>query len=221
MCGRYASFLPPDAIARLFRTVNPPPNAPPSWNVAPTQDALVVRLHPETRARHLDLLSWGLVPHWTKDLKSARRPINARSETAAGSGMFRSAFAARRCLVPADAFYEWRAEGGRKHPYAIARADGAPLAFAGLWEGWRGPEGAVLRSFVILTTDAGPDVAMLHERMPVIVEAADWPLWLGEAEGDAAEVLRPSRAGTLRSWPVGMAVNSPRNNGPALLDAVA
>ena len=135
MCGRYAGFLPPEALARLFRTGNPLPNVAPSWNVAPTQPAMVIRRHPTAGDRHLDLLRWGLVPNFTKDLKTARKPINARSETAGTSGMFRGALAARRCLVPADAFYEWLAMPDGKQPYAIARADKTQLAFAGIWAG--------------------------------------------------------------------------------------
>ena len=132
MCGRFASYLLPDAIRALFRTTNAVPNLPPSWNVAPTQAAMVVRLNPETKGRHLDLLQWGLIPHFTKDLKAARKPINARAETAASSGMFRGALERRRCLVHADAFYEWRAMPDDKQPYAIGRKDGGPLAFAGV-----------------------------------------------------------------------------------------
>ena len=119
MCGRYASFLPAEAMARIFGTVNPLPNLAPSWNVAPTQDAAVVRRHPETGARHLDRLKWGLLPNWTKEPANAQRPINARSETAAKSGMFKHALARRRCLVPADAFSEWKVVEGGKQPYAI------------------------------------------------------------------------------------------------------
>ena len=221
MCGRYVSFLPPDEIARIFRTVNPVPNIAPSWNLAPTQDALVVRLHRQTGDRRLDVLRWGLLPHFTKDAKRGRRPINARSETIATSGMFRDAFSARRCLVPASGFYEWKAApGSPKQPYAIMRADGAPMAFAGLWEGWRGPDGEVVRTFAIVTTDANPDVAALHDRMPVILEPADWRAWLGEVEGDPAALLHPSPPGTLRTWPVGRRVGDPKNNDPELLEPV-
>ena len=125
MCGRYASFLPPEAIARLFHTAGALPNVAPSWNVAPSQQGMAVRRHPETGERHLDLLTWGLVPHWTKDLRAARRPINARAETVETSPMFRDAFARRRALLPAQAFYEWqRTETAPKQPYAIARRDG-------------------------------------------------------------------------------------------------
>ena len=217
MCGRYATLLPPEAMRRLFRTVNPPPNFAPTWNMAPSRPAPVVRLHPETRARHLDLLTWGLVPHWAKDPKATRQPINARSENAASTPMFRDAFARRHCLVPADAFYEWQVVDGAKQPWAIARADGAPLVFAGLWEGWRGADGAVVRSFTILTTDANMVLRPLHERMPVVLEAEDWPLWLGEAAGDAASLLRPSSA-AFRTWRVSTAVNNVRNDGAQLLE---
>ncbi len=125
MCGRFASQLPPELLRRAFAALGDVPNTAPSWNVPPTQAALVVRRHPRTGERRLDALRWGLVPHFTKDLKACKRPINARSESIAGSGMFRSALATRRCLVPADAFYEWKALPDGKQPYAIARADGA------------------------------------------------------------------------------------------------
>ncbi len=244
MCGRYASFIPADRLHRLFRTVNPTPNLQPTWNMAPTRDAPVVRLHPETRQRHLDLLRWGLVPHWARDPKATRQPINARAETLATSPMFRDALARRRCLVPADAFYEWQTTeaGGApdrlpgtlparsagkpsgkapaKLPWAIARADGAPLVFAGLWEGWRGADGTVLRTFTIVTTQANDALRPLHERMPVVLEEATWPLWLGETEGEASDLLRSSAA-EFRLWRVGTEVNNVRNDRAELLEPVA
>ena len=219
MCGRYASFLPAEALRALFHTVNPTPNWEPTWNMAPTRDAPVVRLHPATQARHLDLLRWGLVPHWAKDAKSVRQPINARAETAATAPMFRDALERRRCLVPADVFYEWQATEQGKQPFAIARADGQPMAFAGLWEGWRGADGTVLRSFAIVTTNANPVLRLLHERMPVILEPVDWPAWLGEVAGDPGAMLRPSAA-ELRMWRIGKAVNSVRNDNASLLEPV-
>lgn len=221
MCGRYASFLPPEVIARLFGTKNPLPDFKPTWNMAPTMDAPVVRRHPETGERHLDLLTWGFVPAVTKSLKQARRPVNARAETVATTPMFRNAFAKRRCLVPAGAFYEWQAGRSGKTPYAITRADGAPLAFAGIWEGWRSPEGTILRTFAILTTNANAQMAVLHERMPVILERGDWPGWLGETEVDPLTLLRPSAEGVLRIWPVDKRVGNVRNEGPELLIEVA
>jgi putative SOS response-associated peptidase YedK len=224
MCGRYASFIPADLLHHLFRTANATPNPQPTWNMAPTRDAPVVRVNPETRQRHLDLLRWGLMPHWARDPKATRQPINARAETLATSPMFRDALARRRCLVPADAFYEWQATGAGKPPagklpWAIARADGAPLVFAGLWEGWRGADGAVLRTFTIVTTQANATLRPLHERMPVILEADAWPLWLGETPGQAADLLRPSAA-DLRAWRVGTAVNNARNDRAELLEPV-
>ena len=131
--------------------------------------------------------------------------------------MFRGALAARRCLVPADAFYEWKTLADGKQPYAIARQDGTPIAFAGLWEGWRGPDGEIIRSFVILTTSANAPMRELHERLPVILEPGDWPAWLGETDGDPATLLHASADDVLRFWPVGRAVNSVKNNGADLL----
>ena len=218
MCGRYASYLPHSEIAALFSTQRELPNLAPNWNVAPTQAAPVIRRHPETGERRLDPLRWGLVPHFTRDPKKANRPINARAETVASSGMFRGALAARRCLVPADAFYEWKTMADGKQPYAIARIDGAPLALAGLWEGWRGPDGETLRTFAIITTSANADMAVLHDRMPVILEAQDPPAWL--AEGQPAGLLRPAAEGVVRLWPVSRAVNSVRNNGAELMDRI-
>jgi putative SOS response-associated peptidase YedK len=158
-----------------------------------------------------------LVPHFTKDIKDCKRPINARSETAEISGMFRSALAARRCLVPADAFYEWKAVADGKQPYAIARRDTAPLAFAGIWEGWRDPAGETLRTFSILTTAANDDMAQLHDRMPVILEKEAWGTWLGEDAGDYLALMRPAESAIVSLWPVSRAVNSVRNNGLELL----
>jgi putative SOS response-associated peptidase YedK len=180
MCGRYASYLPPAFIARLFGTVNPLPDLKPTWNMAPTQDALVVRWDPESKERHLEVLKWGLVPSFTKNLKKARKPINARSETVATSGMFKAAFAQRRCLVPAAAYYEWRDDPAGKMPFAVARLDGDPVAFGGIWEAWSSPDGETLRTFSTITTNANRQLSAIQPRMPVIIEEADWPIWLGE-----------------------------------------
>jgi putative SOS response-associated peptidase YedK len=217
MCGRFCSALPADELARIFATLGPVPNLPPNWNLAPTQPAVGVRRHPDTGARTLSVLTWGLLPHFEADAKAARRPINARAETVATQPLFRGAFARRRCLIPADAYYEWMADAGGKQPYAIARADGAPLALGGLWEGHRSPDGEVTRSFAIITVAASPDLRLLHERMPLVLEAPDWPAWLGETESDPRLLLRAAPPGTLRFWKVGRAVNSVRNNGASLL----
>jgi putative SOS response-associated peptidase YedK len=220
MCGLFASFLPADSIAQILHTTNPLPNVASSWNVAPTQSPMVVRRHPETGERHLDLLKWGLLPYWTKDPVKARRPINARSETVASSGMFKGAFAQRRCPVPADVFYEWKVVDDGKQPCAIARQDGQPMAFAGLWEGFKWPSGEVDRTFTIVTTSPNAEMAELHDRMPVILGQADWPTWLGDAEGDYGALLRPARDGTLRTGLISKRVNTPKNNDAALLDPI-
>jgi putative SOS response-associated peptidase YedK len=216
MCGRYASYLPPDAIARLFGTVNPLPNLQPTWNLAPTNGAPVIRLAANGE-RHLDVLKWGLVPYFTKDLKKARKPINARSETVATSGMFKAAFANRRCLVPASAYYEWRDDPEGKTPFAVARADGEPVVFAGIWESWHGA-GEALQTFSTITTDANRQLAAIQDRMPVILEKADWPLWLGEVEGDIPALLRPLPEGVLKAWLVDKKVGKVGNDGPELLE---
>jgi putative SOS response-associated peptidase YedK len=221
MCVRYVNFTSAQEISRIFRTVKPVPDIGPNWNLGPAQDAPVVRLHRQTGERRLDVLRWGLLPHFTKDAKRARRPINARAETVATSGTFRDAFAARRCLVPAGAFYEWKQVcGPSRQPYAIARADGAPMAFAGLWERWRARNGLVERTFAIITTGANADMADLHDRMPVIVEPKDWPKWLGEIEADLAPLLHPPPLGTLRLWPVSRKVNRRENDGATLLEPI-
>lgn len=194
------------------------PNLGPNWNVAPMLEALVVRRHPETGERHLDALKWGLLPRWTNDPARATRPINARSETVAERPTFRGAFAKRRAIIPVTAFYEWRRrEGQPKQPFAIARADGSPLALAGLWERFKWPSGEVTRTFCFLTTTSNRDVDIVHDRMPVVLEPADWPVWLGEAAGDPASLLSPAGEGMLRLWPISTAVNAVRHNGPDLL----
>jgi len=220
MCGRYASFLPAEALARIFGTVNPLPNLERTWNMAPTRDAPVVRLS-RGGERHLDALKWGLVPYFTKDLKQARKPINARSETIAKSGMFKEAFARRRCLVPAPIYYEWRDDPDGKTPFAVARVDGDPVAFGGIWEEWRLPEGVRLQTFATITTDANDLLAPIQNRMPVIIEQADWPVWLGEAEGDPAALLRPAPSDVLRVWQVDRKVGNVRNDGPDLIKPIA
>jgi len=216
MCGRFVSALPPEELARIFAIAGPLPNAAPTWNLAPTQSAVVVRRNPETGERALSLLRWGLFPSFAKDPK-ATRPFNARAESVATNGMFRGAFAKRRCLVPADAYYEWHATPAGKIPYAIAGTDGLPLALGGIWEGHRAPDGEITRSFAIVTTAANTALAHLHPRMPLVVAHADWPAWLGEAEADATRLLRAAPEAALKAWRIGTAVNSVRNNTPELL----
>ena len=224
MCGRFVQKTPLGDIRVLFETANPVPNAPTRYNAAPTDNLAVVRFNPQTRQRSLDLLRWGLVPLWAKDPSFGPKCINARSETVATNKIFREAFERRRCLVPADAFYEWQKRSGKTQPYAIVPADGGLFAFAGLWERWRSPpDGSVLRSFTIVTGPPNVLCEPIHDRMPVILPKSAWPLWLGEEEAGPAELfalLQPYPAERMRAYPVGPAVGNVKNDEPRLLEPV-
>jgi putative SOS response-associated peptidase YedK len=221
MCGRFFLQRDPAGLARYFETQNPTPNHAASWNVAPTQDSLVVRRHPETAARHLDSLRWGLVPRWAKDTKDAAKLMNARADTVAEKPSFRDAFQKRRCIVPMDGFYEWRkAEDGSKQAYAVALASGMPMAVAGLWEGWKAPEGHWLRSFTVITTEANEKQALVHHRMPAILPPEVWDAWLGEEPAEPeelAELLLPCPPEELAIWPVDNRVGRVAENDARLL----
>ena len=220
MCGRYFQQRGAGYVARYFETLNPIPNTPPSWNRAPTQEALVVRRHPETGARHLDALRWGLVPRWASDPSVGSKMINARSEGIADKPSFREAFRRRRCLVTADGFYEWRTEGKAKQAFAVALAGGEPMALAGLWEGWRAPDGGILRTCTIVTGEANAKLSAMHHRMPMILPREAWPAWLGEepAEPEALlALLRPLPPELTLAWPVTSRVNKVAENDPDLL----
>jgi len=224
MCGRFVQKTPLGEIRVLFGTANPVPNAPPHYNAAPTQDLAVVRYNPAAKARSLDLLRWGLVPLWAKDPSFGAGCINARAETIVRASAFREAFERRRCLVPADAFYEWQKRGGKTtQPYAIVPPEEELFAFAGLWERWRNPsDGSILRSFTIVTGEPNALCAPIHDRMPVILPPSAWPLWLGEAEASPAELLellQPYPAELMRAYPIGAEVGNVKNDEPGLLDA--
>ena len=223
MCGRYVITSHAEAIRRLFDTTNPPVNFAANWNVAPTQDVLAVRFNPESRASALDKLRWGLIPIWATDKSIGAKLINARGETLAEKPSFRDAFNKRRCLIPADAFYEWRKTASGKQAYAVALAARAPMAFAGLWERWKDPAagGEIVRSCAIVTTAANALLAPIHERMPVIVPPEGWKLWLGEADGDPAALVKPFPAELMEAWPISARVNSVKNNDAALLAPAA
>lgn len=226
MCGRFVSTSPPDELAAYFGVDRVAEAVlEPNYNVAPTQD--VYGVVEEDEDRHLDAFFWGLVPSWAKDVKIGSRMINARAETLASKNAYKSSFAKRRCLVPADGFYEWKrlGEGAKpkKQPMFIRRADGAPLAFAGLWSVWRGPDRdqEPLRSLTIITTDANAALADIHDRMPVILPESAWETWLDRDNEDLDTLQRllvPAEESLLTVTPVSTAVNSVRNNGPELLD---
>jgi putative SOS response-associated peptidase YedK len=184
MCGRYRRTTREEELARIYRIPIPSqPDLPISYNIAPSQDVLAIRLNPETKQLSLDRLRWGLVPYWAKDEKIGFKTINARAETVDSAHSFRSAFKKRRCLIPADGFYEWKKVIGGKIPYSIELKDGSPFVFAGLWEGWQNPETQEwLRTCTIITGQPNELVAEIHTRMPVILPLETHDGWLtGEA----------------------------------------
>lgn len=222
MCGRFSVSLPPDEVARYFQIRGPLPNFPPRYNLAPTQDAPVVRFNAEEGKRQLDLLRWGLIPSWAKDPKIGSQCINARAETMATKPAFKQAFAkGRRCIVPASGFFEWKKTAAGKQPMYITLKSGAPISFAGLWENWKDPEGNWLRSFTIITGEPNELVAPIHNRMPVILRPEDYAIWLGEKPSDAdglQAACAPYPAEDMRACPISTRVNSPRHDDPSILD---
>jgi putative SOS response-associated peptidase YedK len=226
MCGRFIISKFPDDVARWFGTTGPLPNSQARYNVAPTQDVAVVRLNSETKQRTLDTLRWGLVPYWAKDVKIGYTMINAKAETVAEKPAFREAFKSRRCLIPADGFYEWaKLDAKAKQPYAIVMKDRSLFGFAGLWERWTDKaSGEVVRSFTIITTTPNDVCAPIHDRMPVIVERANYGKWLGEEPVDPMRLLmmlNPFPAEQMESYPVGAAVGNVKNDEAGLLTPVA
>ena len=221
MCGRFGIYLIPGLVAQLFRAgYDPDPNVEPTWNLAPSQRTMVVLRGPDLGTRRLELLQWGFLPRWAKNLTHTHRPINARSETVATSGMFRFAFGKRRCLVPAGVFYEWKVIEGtkQKQPYAVGRPDGQLMALAGIWEAYEEAGEPVVRTFALITTVANEEMREVHHRMPVLVNEQDWPVWLGETAGNPLTLLKPAPNRSLRVWPISSKVNRPQNNGPELLE---
>jgi putative SOS response-associated peptidase YedK len=216
LCGRYLLTSPVDLLRQLFRFMERP-NLGPRFNIAPTQEVPVVRLSREGDRHELIQVRWGLVPYWADDLKIGNRLINARAETVERAPAFREAYQRRRCLVPADGFYEWRKSGKERQPLLIRRQDRAPFAFAGLWERWRQPDGPVVRSCTIVTCPPNALVAEVHNRMPVILAAEDHDRWLDPAQGDGKALLRPCPAEWLEAVAVSPRVNSPANDDPEVL----
>jgi putative SOS response-associated peptidase YedK len=218
VCGRFAQQRPAAELAERFAAEPLVPDPGERFNIAPTDEALVVVQRDERRA--VTAYRWGLIPHWADTPTAGSRTFNARAETVATSPMFRDAFRRKRCLVPVDAFYEWRREAQVRQPFAIRRVDGDVLALAGLWSGWRDPtSGELRRTFTIVTTRANEAIAALHDRMPVVVDAERWDSWL-EPAADPAELLgllEPNETVELELFPVSRLVNDVRNDGPDLL----
>ncbi len=216
MCGRYSLSAPGDVIAEVF-ALAAVPDLRPRWNIAPTQEVPVVRAPQagEGAGRRLDLLRWGLVPSWARDPSIGSRMINARSETAHRKPSFREALRRRRCIVPADGFYEWQRAPGGKVPTRIQRRDGRLLALAGLWESWaRGPAEPLV-TFTILTTAPSPLLRPIHDRMPVLLRPADRDLWLDSSVQDPARLAPlfvPGSDDILETFAVSRRVNSPAHD---------
>jgi putative SOS response-associated peptidase YedK len=226
MCGRFVATATPAQLADYLRVDGVRTEAlEPSWNVAPT-DAVYAVAENRDEERLLGTYKWGLVPFWAKDAKGGARMINARAETL--ESKFRRTFERRRCLLPADGFYEWeKLEGGGKQPWFIHRADGAPMVFAGLWEVWK-PEGASeddepLRTCSIITTEANDLLARIHDRMPAVISPHDWELWLDRSVTDPAAVrhlLAPADPRQFDMFEVSPAVNNVRNNSGELVTPI-
>jgi putative SOS response-associated peptidase YedK len=190
-------------------------NYPPRWNAAPSQELLVIRHNHKTAEVSLDPLRWGLIPYWCKDPAGGRKPINAKCETVRTLPTFRDAYRSRRCILPVDGFYEWKAIKGQraKQPYAIAMKDGSPFGIASLWENWKDPaSGEWIRTFAVITTDANEFVAEIYDRMPAILAP--------EGEPDPRDLMLAFPAGLMRMWPISTRVNKPENDDPSIIEPI-
>lgn len=218
MCGRYTLRVSPVELAEIFdslRTIEWSPR----YNIAPTQTVAAVRRATQSATRELVLLKWGLIPSWADDPKIGSSLINARAETVATKPAFRSAMKRKRCLIPADGFYEWQAVPGQKakQPFYVGVRDLPVFAFAGLWEHWTNPAGTPVETCTIITTDANELMQSVHTRMPVILDPGDYDLWLdcdGHAPAEVLPLLKPFPAERMQLAPVSTLVNSPRNDRP-------
>jgi putative SOS response-associated peptidase YedK len=225
MCGRYVRRSDKQKIAEHFAVHGPSiPDFAESWNVAPQTFQPVIRLSRHTGEHELVLMRWGLIPYWAKDAKIGLRSINARAESIATAPAFREAFRKRRCLVPADAFYEWQKIGTKiRQPFAIAMQDRSPYAFAGLWERWRDPgTKEPLETFTIITTDPNELIEPMHDRMPVIIPQRDYDRWLqpGDPERPPLDLLRPFPAEKMTAWKVDNKVGNVRNDTPDCIEPI-
>jgi putative SOS response-associated peptidase YedK len=225
MCGRFVAASPPDEIARYFDAQAPEAALEPNYNVAPTNDVYAVL--EDGRVRKVEALHWGLVPSWAKSLSTGSKMINARAETVATKNAYRHAFKKKRCIIPADGFFEWKVIKGQKakQPYFIHRNDGEPLAFAGLWEVWHDPNNPdeEVHSCCIITGLPNEKVSDVHDRMPVILPPSAWDTWLDPDQQDIealGKLLVPAPASIIDLYPVSTEVNNARHQGAHLIDAI-
>jgi putative SOS response-associated peptidase YedK len=226
MCGRarFSSDVSEIKVAFRIPPERPAPNFAASWNVAPTDALPIVRFNPKEQQRSLDMMRWGLVPYWAKDIKVGFANINAKAEGIEKRPAFSKAFERRRCLVPVDNFYEWKKTAVGKQPYALALADRGIMALAGLWENWRSLADEWVRTFTIVTTTPNELCAEIHNRMPVILKPEAWPAWLGEqpaGEATLKSLLAPYAADGMIAWPVSLRVGNVKNNDPSLIEPIA
>jgi putative SOS response-associated peptidase YedK len=215
MCGRYRLSRRKQIIEEQFETPDWQGDWSPRYNIAPTQPVPVIRQHPKDPVRQISTMRWGLIPHWAKDSSGAASTINARSETAATKPAFRDPLKLRRCLVPADGFYEWKRTTTSKQPYCFEVENGELFAFAGLWDGWKNAEEQWIRTCTILTTTPNAATSTVHDRMPVILDRESYDLWLDPGVQDVSlisELLKPYDTGLMRSYPVSTRINHVAND---------
>ncbi len=221
MCGRFVTVIPYEELKAIFDLVENSNRPQTSFNIAPTQQVDVIRSTGEHNA--LVPMKWGLIPSWSKDASIASHTINARSETVAEKPAFRHAIKYNRCIIPISGFYEWSHLDGSKTPHYIYLADRSPMSLAGVWEHWKTLDGQELETFSILTTTSNPLISPLHDRMPVILQPADYALWLSKSMHDPhelAHLYQPYCADKMAMHEVSKLVNSPRNNSPELIKPV-
>lgn len=210
MCGRYRLSRRKQLVEEYFDAADWQDDWSPRYNIAPTQPVPVIRQNPKKPARELALMKWGLIPHWAKDPSIASSTINAKSETAATKPAFRDPLRLRRCLIPADAFYEWAKSANGKQPYCFEVNNGELFAFAGLWDGWQNSSGQWVKTCSILTTTPNAVTSAIHDRMPVILDPDNYDLWLDPGMQNVAaisELLKPFDARLMRCYPVSTRVN--------------
>ena len=215
MCGRYRLSRRKQILEEYFDTAPWDDDWNPRYNIAPTQPVPVIRQHPKEPVRQISLMKWGLIPNWARDASIATSTINAKSETAATRPAFRDPLKFRRCLIPADGFYEWKRSGTSKQPYCFEVNEGELFSFAGLWDGWKDSSGSWIKTCSILTTTPNAVTSAIHDRMPVILDRESYDLWLGPGMQNIAavsELLKPYDARLMRSYPISMRINHVAND---------